>query len=479
MSTKIETIIEGTLPIMLAPLDQIGLCRGLGLQGFPSNRIIVVYGEPGGGKSSFSFYTMGQYLRNDDEVRLYETEHALDRIYMASYLPELPDPRERALQGLEYFKKNTLRLLKANEKAIKDKKPPLFNKRNQEIMEARLEILPIIIQDIKEGRGPRESEIDTSMFRTIVRQAIAEDKLKDIDIIHPGSLEDFEKDAIDYINKKQQNPKRAHKRSLIVTDSLSYLLPKEDIEKAVSSDGRNFSLAKYLHTLFPRLVGLISGKEISLIFIMQQTTHIKMNIFERTTAISRVQGKGGTATKFGATFMIGIEPRTGTNNARGENIKVGALSIPKAKYRGGGSGPSDEALFYLKEKADGSHIDFDEPFIASVFNKGEMETVSYRNAYYLPEKYFVDEPNFESELKEALAPLPEKAKAGKKSSENELLEFEEEEEETAPEATNEKTTQKEEPLYMKMGFVEAIDFLKTNKLFRKNVIDECDLTGSY
>ena len=77
---------DGPLPDCFAKIDQLGLKIALGMENYPSNRMIMCYGPPGGGKSTLLYSLIGQYLRNGDEVWLVDAERAIDRIYLASYL---------------------------------------------------------------------------------------------------------------------------------------------------------------------------------------------------------------------------------------------------------------------------------------------------------------------------------------------------------------------------------------------------------
>lgn len=390
---------------MLAPIRQLGLQVALGLRGFPSNRIIMVYGPPSGGKSSLFFQTAGEYIHNGDEVWMRETEHALDRIYMASYLPADLEGANLHKEALEHWKKRTKALIAKNTKAKEDEK---FVSPNQmEIMLRRMEEIDTLLKELKEGGETQNSALPLHRHRNLMRNALAEYKLRNISIEHPRTLEDFESQTISDIDAKLADPKRRFKRLLIGVDSLSYLLPKEDVEKAVSSDGRNFGASKYLHTLLPRLLGKISGHEITLMLIIQQTTHIKMNPYESTSQIGAVQGKGGTAIKFGATFMVGVEQRAKTNNTEGDEVKTGMLVIPKAKLRGGGQGPT-QGRFYLKEGVENSVLDLNEPMVLDILNQEKIGIVKRRGRHYVPGNLLRTHPSFETAILPKLKPIPKK-----------------------------------------------------------------------
>lgn len=396
---------EDTLPLMLAPIRPLGLQVAFGLRGFPSNRIVMVYGPPSGGKSSLFFQIAGEYAKNGDEVWMRETEHALDRIYMASYFPVHLDGDELRKEALEHWRKRTKSLLTKNNKLKDDMK--IVGPNQVEIMERRLVSIDTLLQELKEGKSPQDSELSLHLHRNLMRNAIAEYKLRDVSIEHPRTLEDFESQTISDIETKLADNNRRFKRLIIGVDSLSYLLPKEDMDKATSSDGRGIMTAKYLHMLLPRLLGKISGHEITLMLISQQTTHIKMNPYESTSQIGAVQGRGGTAVKFGATFMIGVEQRAKTNNVEGDPVKTGILVIPKAKLRGGGAGPGI-GRFYLKEGNENSQLDLDEPMIMDILNNEKLDIIKKRGRHYVPGNLMKFHPDFAEKYEPKLKPLPKK-----------------------------------------------------------------------
>lgn len=390
---------------MLAPIRQLGLQVALGLRGFPSNRIVMLYGPPSGGKSSLFFHLAGEYISNQDEVWMRETEHALDRIYMASYLPADLAGDDLKKEALELWRKRTKALLTKDGKAKEEDK--IVGPNQADIMNRRLEEIQTLLSELKEGRAIEDSVLPLHRHRNLMRNAIAEYKLRNVSIEHPRTLEDFESQTISDIDAKQADPKRKFKRLLIGVDSLSYLLPKEDIEKATSSDGRGLMTAKYLHMLLPRLLGKISGHEITLCFIIQQTTHIKMNPYESTSQISAVSGRGGTAIKFGATFMVGVEQRAKTNNVEGDEVKTGMLIIPKAKLRGGGQGPT-QGRFYLNEGVEASAMDLNEPMIMQILNEEKLGIVKKRGRHYVPGNLLRSHPAFETTIGPKLKILPKK-----------------------------------------------------------------------
>lgn len=456
---------EDTLPLMLAPVRQIGLQVALGLRGFPSNRIVMVYGPPGGGKSSLSFLTAGEYRRNQDEVWVRETEHALDRIYMASYLPADLSGEELHKAALEHWKKKTKSLLNKNDKAKEDDK--FLAPNTIEVMNKRLEDIDTRLRELKEGIPSEETSIVTHRYKSLMRNAIAEYKLKDISIEHPKSLEAFESEVIAEIDKKQADKNRRFKRLLIIVDSLSYLLPKEDVEKATSSDGRGLMTAKYLHMLLPRLLGRISGHEITLMFIIQQTTFIKMNPYQSASAIDSVAGKGGLAIKFGATFMIGVEQRAKTNNVESNEVKTGCLKMPKAKLRGGGQGPN-EGRFYLQEGVEESAMDFNEPLVLNILNNEEFGILKNRGYHYVPGDLLKSHPAFESEIAPKLKPKPKKKAKAKD-------EDDEDETETPAETPS---TSSDEPLYFCGYAVEVMPILLNTPRFLEKILDKYDVVES-
>lgn len=459
---------------MLAPIKQLGLQVALGLRGFPSNRIVMVYGPPSGGKSSLFFQTAGEYLSNGDEVMMRETEHALDRIYFASYLPADLEGEALVKESLEFWKKRTKTLLSKNTKAKKGEE--ILGPNQIELMDQRLIDIDTMLKEIKDKKTKQESAISLSRQRNILRNALAEYKLRNVSIEHPISLEDFESSILSEIDKKLADPARKFKRLLIGVDSLSYLLPKEDLEKATSSDGRGLMTAKYLHMLLPRLLGKISGFEITLMLIIQQTTHIKMNPYEVSSPISSVQGRGGTAIKFGATYMIGVEQRAKTNNVDGEEVKTGILNIPKAKLRGGGLGPN-KGKFYLKEGMETSKLDLDEPLILDILNQGKFGIIKKRGRFYVPGTLLATHPSFESTIQEKLKPIPKK-KGEEDDDETDTDPVDETPEETTEEAApaeNAGPARNLDGLYFSGYAAEILPLLIKTPELRELVLDEYDV----
>lgn len=415
---------DGNLPDCFAHLDQVGLKIALGMENYPSNRMLMCYGPPGGGKSTLLYSLIGQYLRNDDEVWLVDAERAIDRIYLASYLQPKKvqgSEQETVLDALRYELKTSEARLK------KEQKTPDESRETSEeqigVLEARIALLPKLIKEIKEeikgekkpaavaaeGETPKpapaEEKMDTRTRRSLIRRSVSDYRLRDVTILQFETLEEFEKETVKMIEARKEDPARRHKRLLIGVDSINYLLPAEVLERVTSSEGSNFVAAKYLHTLLPKLITKLSGTETSIFFIHQKTTTIKMNFWEQKSPIDDVATKGGSAAKFGATIMVGVEKRKKMKGADEKEYDSGIIDIPKAKLRGGGKG-TYRGAFLLKEAVECSTMDFNEPFILHAMVEEQYGIRKNRGRYYVPSCLLEGHPEMESSIRGALAPFP-------------------------------------------------------------------------
>lgn len=436
---------DGNLPECYAHLDQLGLKIALGMENYPSNRMIMCYGPPGGGKSSLLYSLIGQYLRNGDEVWLVDAERAIDRIYLASYLHpsnEQAPEGETLLEILRYELKTSESRLKREQKAPENAREA--SSEQLEVLEKRIALLPKLIKEIKAeikaakdatktpatpvgetagGSEPQpeeaapaptpataasaeaEEKMDARTRRSLIRRSMSDYRLRDLKILQFETLEEFEKETAKMLEARKEDPERRHKRLLIGVDSINCLLPAEVLERVTSSEGSNFVAAKYLHTLLPKLITKLSGTETSIFFIHQKTTTIKMNFWEQKSPIDDVATKGGSAAKFGATIMIGVEKRKRMKGADDKDYDSGIIDIPKAKLRSGGKG-TYRGAFLLKESVEHSVMDFNEPFIMAALD-GELHGIrKNRGRHYVPKHLLEGHPEMETLIRPALAPFP-------------------------------------------------------------------------
>ena len=388
------------LPLALAPLDQLGMKIAFGLDGLPANRMIMCYGPPGGGKSTLLYQLSGTYDRNDDEVWIVDAERAIDRIYLASYFQK-EGSLEYKIEAIKYFQKISEKLFKEETKASQDERT--LSEDAIKIVENRIRMLPTLVKELKEGVETSSLGIRTAA--ALLRNAMAEYRIRRIKILQPGTMEEFEKETAKMMEAKLADPARKHKRLLIGVDSINYLLTEDVLERAVSSEGSNFNAARYLHTLIPKLITKLAGTETTIFFIHQKTTTIKMNPWEQKSVIDDVATKGGSAAKFGATIMVGVEKRKKAKSVAEVDVDAGIIDIAKMKLRGGSKG-NMKGKFYLKESLEESRMDFNEPFIMDILVEEEMGVRKYRGAYYLPERLLGGHPDYETLIRPNLKTFP-------------------------------------------------------------------------
>lgn len=411
-----NVVIDGVLPVSYAKLDQLGMKIALGLEGYPSNRMIMTYGPPGGGKSTLLYQLAGQYEKNGDEVWIVDAERAIDRIYFASYLPK-EDTVEFKLEALKYYLKVSESLLKKESKAKEGERTTSDEQLG--IIQRRVEMIPKVIKALKEDKEvelvPEDPLANRRISAALLRNGIAEYRLRNIRIVQYDTLEEFERETVKLVEARKEDPNRRHKRLLIGVDSINYLLPEEVLERGASSEGSNFVTAKYLHTLLPKLITKLAGTETSMFIIHQKTTTIKMNPWEIKSPIDDVATKGGSAAKFGATTMIGVERRKKAKSVDDKDVDTGIIDIPKAKLRGGSKG-TFRGKFFLKESIESSKMDFNEPFIMDVLVEEQYGVRKHRGKYYVPERLLQGHPDYEEIVKPALVPFPkeeDEAEVGK------------------------------------------------------------------
>jgi RecA/RadA recombinase len=374
----------------------------LGLNGFPANRMIMCYGRPGGGKSSLLYHIAGEYEKNGDEVWIVDSERAIDRLYMASYFP-FDNSTEATIEALKYFLKVSEKLLKEQKKAPEEER--ILSNERVAIVETRVENLPILIKEIKEGKNMETSILGKRTAKALLRMATAEYRIRNVRILEPASMEEFEKETVKLLEARKGDPERRHKRLLIGVDSISSLLTEDVIERSVSSEGSNFNTSRYLHTLIPKMILKLAGTDTTMFFIHQQTQTIKMNPWEQKSAIDDVATKGGSASKFGATFMIEVEKKKKSKSMDESEVDTGVISITKAKLRIGGKG-NLKGKFYLRESLEKSSMDFDEPFILDVLTEEEFGIKKHRGTYYIPPTLFTDHPSYKELIEPKLKTLP-------------------------------------------------------------------------
>lgn len=392
-------VTDGHLPITFAKLRQLGMKIAFGLEGYPSNRMIMTYGPPGGGKSTLLYQLAGEYERNGDEVWIVDAERAIDRIYLASYMPPVKTV-EGKVDALKYMLKISEASLKKENKLKPEERE--VSDEQLDIVTRRCQLLPEMIKATKEGRPPEG--IDNRTAAALLRNAIAEYRLRNIKILNYNTLEEFEKDVIKEIEERKKDPKQKLKRLLIGVDSINYLLPAEVLERAASSEGSNFVTAKYLHTMLPKLITKLAGTETSIFVIHQQTTTIKMNFWEQKSPIDDVAAKGGSASKFGATTMVGVERRKKIKDVSDVERDTGLIHIPKAKLRGGSHG-TFKGAFYLKETIEESVMDFNEPFVISTMVEELYGIRKNRGKFYAPVTLLEGHPDYET-LKGSFVTFP-------------------------------------------------------------------------
>jgi RecA/RadA recombinase len=400
---------DGVVPLSIAPIKQLGMKVALGLNGFPANRMIMCYGKPGGGKSSLLYQIAGEYEENGDEVWIVDSERAIDRLYLASYFPFKNTPEEQ-INALKHFLKLSEKLLKEQSKMNEEERS--LSKESLRIIETRVEILPTLIKEIKDGKPLGESSLGRRKAQALLTLAVGEYRIRNVKVLKPTSMEEFEKETVKLIEARKEDPERRQKRLLIGVDSISSLLTEEVLERTVSSEGSNFNTSRYLHTLIPKMILKLAGTDTTMFFIHQQTTSIKMNPWEQRSAIDDVATKGGSASKFGSTFMIEVEKKKKIKGFDEKDIDTGAISITKAKLRVGGKG-NLKGRFYLKESLDQSALDFNEPFLLDILTEEEFGIRKHRGSYYIPANLLENHPTFKETLEPKLREFPNEENGSK------------------------------------------------------------------
>lgn len=444
-----------TLPLSLAPIKSLGLRACVGLNGWPSNRMVSVSGPPHAGKSLLTWMIANEYIKNDDLVVISEVENALDRDFMAQsfeYDAELSEDQRRTVP-LEYMLKECQKVLDQQEKlrdpkAVAKKKeeiadakkiiadakkfkkkapkevqavakesgPVLLNERQLAQVELRRDNFkrmikgePIIIPGISDGE---EIEFAT---RKLLETAQAEYKLRKVLFNHPGTLEEFEAEFFRIVGKRDDKEELRNKRLLWIVDSASALLPDVDIEKKSSSEGNSFGAAKYFRTMLPRINYEIGIREISIIWVNHQNVFLGMNPYEYNSDIKKTVFRGGDGQKFGSTFMITLEERKDALDMNGDKIKAGKMEMPKSKLRGG-SNATLEAIYFIHEgKAPTGYAEFDmdTPFLVELLGDENVKKgvlglqKAGKSAILVPENLLKDHPQFAEKLEPSIAKVTE------------------------------------------------------------------------
>jgi len=397
MSFKAKT--ESRLPGSSAPLDQLGLKIALGMEKYPSDRMLMLYGPPGSGKSTLMYLLIGQYVKNGDNVWLVDQERAIDNVYLASYIPNLDGDKEELLAFQHGLKEAEARVKK--EDKLKDSERTMTDE-NLEKLKKRVELLKKILSK----KNPEDAdEIPQRTRRSLLLTCRADYRVRNIRIVSFDTIEEFEKEVTKNVKERLANPEENKKRLLIGVDSINYLLPKEVLERESCSEGSNFVVAKYLHTLLPKFITKVAGTETSILFIHQETKHIKMNFWEQSNPIDDVATKGGSAAKFGATLMIGVTKKKKVKGMNEKEYDSGVINIPKMKLRGGSKG-TFKGVFFLKEGVEKSVMDFNEPFIITALEESSFGIEKVRGKFFVPLKLVKDHPEFDTIIKPKLKPLP-------------------------------------------------------------------------
>jgi len=483
---------DGPLPDCYAKIDQVGLKIALGMENYPSNRMLMCYGPPGGGKSTLLYSLIGQYLRNEDEVWLVDAERAIDRIYLASYLTPGSggDTSATILEALKYEMKTTEARLKKEHKAPEQARGA--SEEQIEMLERRMELLPKLIKEIKDevkakaasttpaaepagqeaaegteapaqtaAPAPAPEKMDPRTRRSLIRRSVADYRLRNVKILQFETLEEFEKETVKMVEARKEDPARRHKRLLIGVDSINCLLPAEVLERATSSEGSNFVTAKYMHTLLPKLITKLSGTETSIFCIHQKTTTIKINYWEQKSPIDDVATKGGSAAKFGATIMVGVEKRKKMKGADDKEYDSGIIEIPKAKLRSGSRG-TYKGAFLLRESVECSIMDFNTPFILKAVDEEQFGLKKARGSkVFIPARLLEGHPDMEDKIRPALGPLPKKEKEG--------------DEDKAKDGKDEPAEPDSKELYYQAREADVVDLLASSPAFEEECLLAFDI----
>ena len=372
----------------------IGLKAILGLDGLPGNRVILVMGKPHTGKSTFLFNTaadldrlnMAAEASNSDgkslpphKIIIIETENKIDNIYLASFFSH----RTQALGAdtnsivLKYHLANHKKLIRQIEALHKKGKlsETFYSPHQLAAEKAKLAMLTVLLQLIQDGKYPYppgeiilpNSERPTvQQAKKLIRDALADYRLQSIHLyqqIH--TLDDLERFIfVKFVEPVRANPRLREQHTFIIVDTITELLPKQEYDAKISTDGSNFLKAKYISKWASKLPQFMLEANLTIGFVAQETTNVKkaMLPYSAKDPVMDPSFNGGDKIRYSATHMIVISRQKEVTMPNGQNVKVAKVSIPKDSLLRGAKADR-EGNFYIVPNQYGDHrLEFDEPY---------------------------------------------------------------------------------------------------------------------
>lgn len=378
----------------------VGLQAILGLEGLPTNRIIVVYGKPHTGKSTLLFHAAADLDRLNmlaalngaagkdsalpHKIVIVETENKIDNIYLATFFSHRTEAlrangatlTEVDLAVLQYHHKNHKQMIREIENLHKNGKPTYCSPAQLLAEKAKLAKIEVLIKLLKANEYPypadeivleqdKHNRPTIQKAKKLLRDAYADYRLQAVHLYqHIHSLDELEQFIfLKFVEPTRKNPRLRDQHVFLVVDTLSELPPESEYKKAVSTEGNIFGMASYLSKWVAKLPKYMLEANMTLAFVCQETTNVTkaMNLYAPADPVMDGAFKGGTKIRYAASLMIEIKRQKEVTMLNGKAVKAALINIPKDSLIRGAKADR-KGLFYIVQEDNAHRLEFDEPF---------------------------------------------------------------------------------------------------------------------
>jgi RecA/RadA recombinase len=382
--------------------SSVGLQAILGLEGFPTNRIILAYGKPYTGKSTLFFHVAADLDKLDmaaalngpeandtqppHKIVIVETENKIDNIYLSSFFSHRTDALRLAAASnlevdlivLQYHQKNHRQMVKEIDNLHKKGKFAYTYCSPAQLLaeKAKLAKMEILIKLLKAREYPyppgeivlendKQNRPTIQKAKKLLRDAYADYRLQNVHLYqHIHSLDELEQFVfLKFVQPVRENPRLRQQHVFIVVDTLSELPPQKEYEKPISTDGNVFGTAAYLSKWAPKLPKYMLEANLTLAFVAQETTNLAkaINIYAPSDPVMDGSFKGGNKIRYSATLMVEIKRQKEATMLNGRSVKAAQINLPKDSLIRGAKAER-KGIFYIVQDDNGTRLEFDEPF---------------------------------------------------------------------------------------------------------------------
>jgi RecA/RadA recombinase len=382
--------------------SSIGLQAILGLEGMPTNRIILAYGKPHTGKSTLFFHVaadldklnMAAGLNRAEEndppyphrIVIVETENKIDNIYLSTFFSHRTQALRAAgatetevdLKVLQYHQNNHKQMIREIEALHKKGKflhtccspaQLLAEKAKQTKIQILIKLLKTQQYPYPAGEIVLETDEQNrptiQQAKKLLRDAYADYRLQNVHLYqHIHSLDELEQFVfLKFVEPVRKNPGLRQQHTFLVVDTLSELPPQKEYEKPISTDGNVFGMAAHLSKWAAKLPKYMLEANITLAFVAQETTNLAkaINPYAPSDPVMDGSFKGGNKIRYSATLMVEIKRQKEATMLNGRTVKAAQINLPKDSLIRGARAER-KGTFFIVQDDDTTRLEFDEPF---------------------------------------------------------------------------------------------------------------------